>query len=180
MRTLAIDFQRRPPAHPAGWLVLLAGAALLAFLVHAGRIVEHDNLAQQQRLARASARLAMAPQAARPDPRGDASLAAARLALDKARLPWTALFLALETAQGADVSLLSVSPEVTRRQVRIQAEARDFAAMLAYHQHLQQQPGLGQVVLVDHVVVKDVPEAPVRFQILAAWGTTNGTTNGPP
>jgi Tfp pilus assembly protein PilN len=174
MRALAIDFQRRRRAHPLGWLVLLAGVASLAFALHAGRTLEQEKLAQQQRLARASARLAAVPRSAPPDARADASLASARQALDKAKLPWNELFAGLEAAHGIDVALLSVSPEVTRRQVRIHAEARDFAAMLAYHRQLQQQPGLGQVVLVDHVIVKDVPETPVRFQILAAWGTSNG------
>ncbi len=174
MRALAIDFQRRPPAHPLGWVVLLAGVSALAFLLHAGRTFEQEELGQQQRLAAVNARLATVPRSAAPDARADASLAAARQALDKAKLPWNELFSGLEAAHGSDVALLSVSPEVTRRQVRIQAEARDFAAMLAYHRQLQQQPGLGQVVLVDHVIVKDVPETPVRFQILAAWGTADG------
>lgn len=174
MRALAIDFQRRPRPHPVGWLVLLAGAAVLAFLLQAGNALEQERLGQVRRLALVNARLAVVPRAAAPDARTDASLAAARQALDKAKLPWNELFSGLEAAHGGDVALLSVAPEVTRRQVRIHAEARDFAAMLAYHRQLQQQPGLGQVVLVDHVIVKDVPETPVRFQILAAWGTTHG------
>lgn len=174
MRAFAIDFQRRRSAHPFGWVVLLAGAAVLAVLLHAGRGLEQEKLGQQQRLAAANARLATAPRSVAPDARVDSSLAAARQALEKAKLPWNELFSGLEAAHGADVALLSVAPEVARRQVRIHAEARDFAAMLAYHRQLQQQPGLAQVVLVDHVVVKDVPETPVRFQILAAWGTVHG------
>jgi hypothetical protein len=57
--------------------------------------------------------------------------------------------------------------------VKIHAEARDLASMLAFHRQLQQNPALAQVVLVDHTVMKDVPFKPVRFHILAQWGMQN-------
>lgn len=174
MRPLAFDFQRRPRPHPAGWLLLLVGTVALAATLHLARGIAQDRHVQQLRLAQASARLAASSRAAAGLPQRDAGFAAARQALEQARLPWAELFAALEAAQGEDVALLTLAPEAARRQVRIQAEARDFAAMLAYQEQLQRQPGLAQVVLVDHLVMKDQPHSPVRFQVLAAWETRHG------
>ena len=174
MRALAIDFQRGPRPHPAGWLLLLAGCGLAGVVVHTARETTAQAHAQQARLARASAQLAAVTIPAATPTRSDAAFTAAREALEQARLPWDQLFAALEAAQGQDVGLLTVAPEPARGQIRIEAEARNLGAMLSYQLLLQQQPGLAQVVLVDHSIMKDQPHAPVRFQLLAAWGARHG------
>lgn len=167
MRRLRIDFRRRPQPSAGGWLLALAGVLALAC---AGW-----EQASQQRMrevqAAWSARLQTSNSAAiaadRPD---DPALAAARQAVARARLPWGTLFAALESAGGDDVALLMVTPDAARGQVKIQAEARDLAAMLAFQRQLQQQPGLSQVALLDHNVVQDAAEKAVRFHLQARWG----------
>ena len=115
--------------------------------------------------------MAAAPASVEWDDAADAL--AARQQLDKAKLPWDNLFSALESTDQTDVALLAVSPEPLRQQVKIHAEARSFDAMLAFQRHLQMNTGLTQVVLTDHTVVKDVPEKPVRFHIIANWGMSH-------
>ena len=71
--------------------------------------------------------------------------------------------------------ILAITPDIPHQRVKIHAEARDLAAMLAFHRHLQQSDGLAQVVLVDHAVSKDSPEKPVRFHVFASWGASHAS-----
>jgi hypothetical protein len=169
MRKLELDFQRQPAPSAAGWLLLATGIAAVAGVLLAGQHMEREAGIQTERLAHL--RLAgwedAQPRTVAPDP----ALDAARRLLDRSRLPWRQLFAALESADGADVALLAVAPDVSRGQVKLHAEARNLAAMLAFHRLLQQDSRLGQVVLTDHAVATDSPEKPVRFHVLATWGS---------
>lgn len=170
MRKLRIDFVRRAPPAPGGWLLLAAGIAVVCVVGQAQFELAQEAQQQSARLAALQASSGAAAQAAGIDSVGDPGLAAARQVLERSRLPWHALFAALESADPADVALLAVTPDLARRQVKIQAEARDLAAMLAFHRHLQGDAALANVVLVDHSVLQEVPETPVRFHLLANWG----------
>lgn len=172
MRELQIDFLRKPRPAAGAWLLLLAGIAAVAMLVRVQLELSHEHAVQAARLS--GLQRGAGGQLAAADGTDDPMVAMARQALERARLPWQALFSALESADGADVALLAVTPEPQRRHVKIQAEARHLAAMLAFQRQLQQHPSLAHVVLVDHTVVKDVPEKPVRFHLSAQWGGPHG------
>lgn len=172
MRTLRIDFLRQPRPSAGGWLLLLAGVAVVAVLARVQLGLSQDHAAQAARLA--GLQRGPGAQLAVADGADDPMVVAARQALERARLPWHALFSALESADGSDVALLAVTPQPQRRQVKIHAEARHLAAMLAFQRQLQQHPSLAQVVLVDHTVVDDAPEKPVRFHLSAQWGASHG------
>ena len=168
MRSLRFDFQRKPSPSATGWLLLRAGAAVVAGAGHLHYDLEGQRAAQAARLARLQAPGGAAgPTGSEPD---EAPVQAARQLLDKARLPWDTLFAALETADTKDVALLSIDPDPQRRVVKIHGEARSLDAMLEFQRRLQQNPTLAQVVLSDHTVMKDVPFTPVRFHIQAQWG----------
>lgn len=172
MRKLRIDFLRKPRPSTGGWLLLLAGIAAVAVLARVQLELSQEHAVQAARLA--SLQRGPGAQLAAADGADDPMVVAARQALERARLPWHALFSALESADGADVALLAVTPQPQRRQVKIHAEARHLAAMLAFQRQLALHPSLGQVVLVDHTVVTDAPEKPVRFHISAQWGGSHG------
>ena len=174
MRKLQIDFVRKPRPSAGGWLLLVAGVAAVAVLAQVQLELSQQHAAQAARLAALQAPGGPGAQLAAADKSDDPLVVAARQALERSRPPWQSLFSALEAADGADVALLAVTPEPQRRQVKIHAEARDLAAMLAFHRELQQQPSLSHVVLLDHTVVKDVPETPVRFHLSAQWGAVHG------
>lgn len=172
MRKLRIDFQRKPRPAAGGWLLLLAGVAAVAVLARAQLEGSQEQAVQAARLA--SLQRGPGAQLAAAEGADDPMVVAARQALERARLPWHALFSALESADGADVALLAVTPQPQRRHVKIQAEARHLGAMLAFQRQLQLHPSLAQVVLTDHTVVNDVPEKPVRFHLSAQWGASHG------
>jgi hypothetical protein len=172
MRALQLDFQRPPPPSIFGWVILLAGLAALVALLGTHRMLADEIGARRATIKRIEALL---PGAGTPTGRNnDAALTAARQVMERSKLPWSGLFSALEAAGDKDVALLAVTPDVGRRQVKIQGEARHLAGMMAFHRRLQQSEGLNQVVLVDHVVSKETAEAPIRFHIIAAWGVNNG------
>jgi Tfp pilus assembly protein PilN len=172
MRPLTLDFRRRPRPAAMGWLLLAAGvlASMLAVGVGqqiAAQTIAHD--AARQRIERqlpAHARAARPRASTRSD---DAALARLRAVQAQLNLPWAELFATLEALAGADVALLSLSPDARKRQLRLSAEARDLAAMLAFHRRLEDSAALRDVSLVNHEVVEQTPGRPVRFQLLAAW-----------
>lgn len=84
--------------------------------------------------------------------------------------PWADLLDTLESARIESVALLSVEPSVSKRSVRLTAEARNWQDMLTYVGTLQRDPRLSSVVLVSHEVQLKSPGTPVRFQIQAGWG----------
>ena len=176
MRALQLDFQRRPRSSVAGWFLLALGVVALG-----GSLQVHRMLAQEAgEHGAALRRIEAAPpaamtQASAPDTGDDAAVVAARQVIERSRLPWAGLFAALESADSEDVALLAITPDVPHQRVKIHAEARNLDAMLAFHRHLQHSDGLGQVVLIDHVVSKDTPEKPVRFHLLAAWGASHAS-----
>jgi Tfp pilus assembly protein PilN len=174
MRPLQLDFQRRPRASAVGWLLLLAAVVTLAGLLQTHRVLAQQAAAHAATLHRVEAKLPATDTGPRKsDVHNDAALQAARLVIEQSKLPWSGLFAALESADGQDVALLSVTPDVLRHRVKIHAEARDLVAMLAFYRHLQQSDGMAQVVLVDHAVSKETAEAPVRFHVNAVWGVNH-------
>jgi len=170
MRSLQFDFQRQPAPSAAGWLLLAAGLAVAAAVGH--EQFRHDGVKAGHAVRLAHLQTPGATLTGNePD---EPSLVAARKLLDASRLPWETLFAALEAADARDVALLAITPDVQRRQVKIHAEARNLDAMLAFQRQLQRNPGLAQVALVDHTVMKDLPFTPVRFHLLAQWGVQSG------
>ena len=170
MRKLPIDFQRRPAPSAGGWLLLVLGLAAAGALGHFGWQEQQQHDKQSARLARLHAPGTPGASLAGSQQKDEPAVVAARQAMEKAKLPWDNLFSALESADQADVALLAIVPEPLRLQVKIHAEARNFDAMLAFQRHLQVNTNLTQVVLTDHTVVKDSPEKPVRFHLVANWG----------
>jgi hypothetical protein len=169
MRSLQFDFQRKRSPSVSGWLVLAAGLAALGGLAQ----VQYEFSQQQEAQAVRFARLHTPAATLAGNEPDEPAVVAARQLLDRSKLPWNNLFTALESVDTTDVALLAITPDVQRRQIKIHAEARDLAAMLAFQRQLQQNAALSQVVLLDHTVMKDVPEKPVRFHLLAHWGVAH-------
>ncbi|MGE5490672.1 MAG: pilus assembly protein [Actinomycetota bacterium] len=173
MQALDIDFHRPPRPSALGWLLLAVGLAALAALLAAHRHWADGSERLQATLYSLESRLPR-PTPAKSNGKNDEALTAARLALEKSRMPWGSLFKALESADNPDVALLAVTPEASRGLLKIHAEARDLSAMLAYHRRLEQEPVLRQVTLVDHETGGEAGVTRVRFHISAAWGPDHG------
>lgn len=98
-----------------------------------------------------------------------AELARANDTVRALSLPWAEVFGALEAANSADVSLLALDPTPDKRLLKLHAEARNMAAVLAYLRALAAGPVFSAVSLQSHQVQQADPLHPVRFVVLVEW-----------
>lgn len=114
--------------------------------------------------------LRQAPLTAGEEQARAASVAEMRRITAQMNLPWDGLFAMLEAQPRQDVALLSLAPDARKGQLRIAAEARDLPAMLAFHRELEASDDLSDVSLLNHEMVAEQAEHPIRFNLLASWG----------
>jgi hypothetical protein len=157
-QTIAIDFLA-PPAAPAmrlaGWALLAVaiGVALLAAERHEALRLAIDEAAdRRERLATRNA-LAARDRGAAPAEAADAAAAKARwqrarAVIEPLSVPWASLFVALEAAAGAGITLEALEPAPEAAKVRIAGQAGTLDAALAYTRRLAAQPGWQRVHLV--------------------------------
>lgn len=166
-----LDYQRHLKPFPlAGTALFIAALAVLAMLGG-----YYYNMTQKAEKLEASVRLVertsfnkMWPQ--HRDVRETAmEIQHANDLLYQISLPWEKLFQAVESSAGKDVSLLGMEPDADKHVVKITGEARNFYAMLAYLQRLEECKEFGSVYLQNHRVRQQDPDKPVRFAVLATW-----------
>lgn len=98
-----------------------------------------------------------------------AELKAANRVIAQLSLPWDALFREVEASVNQDVTLLSVEPDVEKREVRITAETSNFATMLEYEKRLLTIALFKDAHIVSHQIQVQDPQRPVRFVVNAQW-----------
>lgn len=166
----------------------MLGIALLAIaLVGASYIgwrywqLRHELDRWQSDWQRLTGMAAQVSKASTPEDRErlGAELRFANRIIDKLDTPWDALFGAVEGAYSDQAILLSVEPDTERREVRLSAEAKDMATMLAYLEQVRQSPVLRNAYLVSHQINLQDPQRPVRFVIEAAWNDMPAQTASP-
>lgn len=157
-----------------GLAVLLGAVVALAIGAFelASALATHSRLADTLAAveSRRDAVAAGPSRAAAPDPKELAKARAVRQVSQSLMTPWGDLLESLESVPVQSVAVLSIEPSVSKRSIRITAEARSAQDMLAYLGALQREPRLSAVVLASHQVQVQAPGAPVRFQVRATWG----------
>jgi hypothetical protein len=173
MRAVRLDFVPHTPPRWPGY-ALLSIATLGAILVSAQYFQISRSLTDAETVAtRLERRVLRARDAAGAAPATtpkDSSLV--QRAADVTRrlaTPWERLFKALETFRHENVALLSAEPDPINGTVRISAEAKDTATMLAYVDDLRESGLLSNVALNTHQVMLDNPFKPVRFSLGGLW-----------
>ncbi|WP_271409304.1 pilus assembly protein [Pseudomonas sp. Q1-7] len=174
MRPIELDFQHSPLSSLPGWLLLgggmlMAGVMLLAHLDLAGESAARSAELQRVEQQLHKRGLRQAPLSAGEEKARAASLAEMRRITAQMNLPWDGLFAMLEAQSRKDIALLSLAPDARKGQLRIAAEARDLPAMLAFHRELEESPALSDVSLLNHEIVTEQAERPIRFNLLATW-----------
>lgn len=94
---------------------------------------------------------------------------AANRVVDAIDWPWDALLGAVERAAVDSATLLSVEPDPERRELRLQGEAKDSLAMLAYVRALAGQAPLSNVYLAGHQISLQGNQRAIRFTAQASW-----------
>ena len=173
MQPLRLDFERKSRrAVWVGWAVLLAGIASAAAAGHAFVLAGEQKadaettLARLQRKGVPAARGASGERDARQYT--DAVKRANAIA-ERLTLPWQDVFAAVHAVATKEVALLALEPDAQKGSVRITAESRNKADMLAYVGRLSRDERLANVHLVSHHVQAQAVGQPVRFSLQASW-----------
>lgn len=173
MSQIDIDFAWSPSPWPRylGWglfclACFLAGyLGWLDYLTRQSMAMWSDDIASLQR-AEMNAKVKLTPDA---EERLRAEFSAAKRLIDRLDLPWEALFASLELSANDRIALLSIEPDVERREVRLSVEAKDLQSMLDYVRVLEFAPALRNVRLLGHQVNVQDAQRPIRFTVEAAW-----------
>jgi len=153
------DFlQTRPRPPLAAWLLLAAGLGLAAL---AG--ARYTALAEQLAVLSFPATVTEAAVSAKS--RGMRIVASP----DIPARPWGDLLNRLETQRPKQIALLSLRGDALRGEVRITAEARTAADMLAWVKALR-TAGFTDASLTHHEVQDDEGRHPLRFELQLGWG----------
>ncbi|WP_156472952.1 hypothetical protein [Pseudorhodoferax sp. Leaf265] len=94
---------------------------------------------------------------------------AAEQAVARLRMPWARMLVAVESAGGKDVTLLSLEPNATTGEVRIQAQAKDMPALIRYVRTVGAAPDFSAVQLESHQVQLQHAQQPIDGSIVARW-----------
>lgn len=164
---LWLDYQRLPPGRRLPGLVLLivglglAGGLLLLSLDVSSELASTEEHLAKLKQAAEHQRFSAGATGALPEDK------AGGLPPGTPASRWESLLAALETANDDAVTLLSLTPG--EREIVITGEAKDLGAALDYARRLQNAPAIAQAYLAKHEVVREHPQRPVRFTLLAAW-----------
>ncbi|MBI3523801.1 MAG: hypothetical protein HY066_04625 [Betaproteobacteria bacterium] len=174
MKAINLDFA---PRRRGRFVVLASLAAVIAIgvLLERQRVAETelDNWQRKWRILETRTGQPMANRTEQNRFAGE--IAQANRIIDRLGLPWGDLFAAIDATVVDDVTLLSVEPDLERKEVRISAEAKDRKAMLNYARILQQSKTLTNGYIVSHQINNQDPQKPVRFSVVAIWsGAASG------
>jgi len=175
MRNLSLDYSREhtPAVGLTRAALLGVGLGLLAVssFVYVQRWQELAGLRAQADELRLMAKRSGGALRARPgDSREiEAEVRRANAVLEQLNLPWLDLLDAIEATRGEKVALLSIQPDSRQRTVRIAAEAKTVADALEYVRRLGAHPRFGGVHLLNHEIVQQDAQKPVRVQLVAGW-----------
>jgi len=171
---LSLDFQRRRRYQGlTGRLLLLIAICITSFL--AVRL-----FATMQTLSSQEAQYAIASKHFTPT-RHTAELSAedkqklraeirdANSVMLQLSLPWNDLFKGIAAPHQNQVALLSITPDPTRRSIKLSGEAENLTVLLNYLRQLQKSKALNSVYLQKHQIDVRSAQRPVRFTIVANW-----------
>lgn len=170
---LGFDFVARRRSGPLGWGLLAAGVVLVglvAFHWQAVRTEAARGSAQAEHWQKLARRLDGGPQAAGDDSAAlRPQIVAAAKAIDRLATPWGALYRSLESSVDDSVSLLAIAPNADKGEVRLNGEAKDFAALRAYLKRLGESEALTDVRLLGQEIKQSDAQHPIAFSLVATW-----------
>jgi Tfp pilus assembly protein PilN len=170
MQALSLDYERKPRRERRlGLLLLLLG--LVAALIVGDLAVEasREKAEAETAFGRTDRKRVPVVRGSGETKRTAEEMKIADSIAQRLTLPWADLFDALESSSNNSVALLALEPDLPKRLLRITAEAKNKADMLAYVNRLNEDRRLLNVHLMDHQLQAQTPGEPVRFSIQASW-----------
>lgn len=93
----------------------------------------------------------------------------ARQIINRLSAPWDAFFAGLESVSTENVAILSIEPDMQTGLLRIEGEAKDYAAALTLVAQLRTTKPFSEVFLLHHEIKRDDPQHPVGFTLSLHW-----------
>ncbi len=173
MRRLNLDYQQPPvqPRRAAGWMLFAAGLAMLLEMGVSYDRLHRERAAMDKEIRTSKLRLD-APRKPAPSAQfTDKDFEEAKRIVERLSAPWEALFSGLESVKNNDVAVLSLEPDMQTGLLRIDGEARDYAAALTLVAQLRAKKAFSDVFLQHNEVKRDDPQHPILFTLTLRWMT---------
>ncbi len=87
----------------------------------------------------------------------------------KLNFPWIGLFNEIGKLKVVDVALLEIDPDPQTSNVRILAEAKDYASMLDFVRKFSTSDQFKEVYLLSYKVDEQAPNKPIKFSVKCVW-----------
>ncbi len=170
MRRLELNFQKQPdrPNRMAGWMLLLAGVALLIEWGISYERLQNDRDAMNQEIKTHHIHLD-----AYENESGyqftEKDFEDGRQIIKRLSAPWDAVFVGLESVKNSKVAILSIQPDMKTGLLQLEGEAKDYAAVLTLIAQLRVTKPFSEVYLLRHEIKRDDPQHPVAFALSTHW-----------
>lgn len=170
MKRIELDYQQPGyrPNRTAGWILLIAGVALLIEMGVSYDRLQNDREAMNREIR--TSKIHMGTQRNESDRQfTDKDLAEARQIINRIATPWDAFFTGLESVSRQNVAILAIEPDMQTGQLRIDGEAKDYAAALALVAKLRTTKPFSEVFLLRHEIKRDDPQHPLGITVTMQW-----------
>lgn len=171
MRRLELNFQKpaNPPRKTAGWVLLLAGVALLIEMGVSYDRLQNDREAMNREIRTSRISIDTPRNESANLQFTDKDFAEARQIINRISIPWDMFFAGIESISNADVAVLSIEPDIQTGLLLIKGEAKDYAAALTLVAQLRMAKPFSKVFLLHHEINHDDSQHPVGFTVSMHW-----------
>lgn len=171
MRRLELNYQKpaNPPRRTAGWILLLAGAALLIEMGVSYDRLQSDREAMDREIRTSKIRMDTPGDLRAPQKFTDKDFDEGRQIINRLSTPWDAFFTGLESVSNENVAILSIEPDMHTGLLQIEGEAKNYAAVLSLVAKLRTTKPFSDVFLSSHDTKRDDPQHPVIFTLSLHW-----------
>lgn len=171
MRRLELNYQKsaNPSSRTAAWVLLFAGLALLIEMGVSYDKLQNDREAMNREIRTSKIRMDVPGHETADHQFTDKDFAEARQIINRISIPWDTFFTGIESVSKQNVAILSFEPDVQTGLLRIEGEAKDYAAVLTLVARLRMTKPFSEVFLLRHETKRDDPQHPVSFTVSMHW-----------
>ena len=173
MYPISLDYASNRKPSLSGMVVLVLAVILLIGVAQFNLALQQQVLELDQSIQQLKTSRGLNKEAPKPQAKSSAELVAkieeAKKLAAFLMIPWGNLFNALEGAALDDVAILSIEPDSKKRELKINAEAKNVKTMFSYLERLEASHDLVNIYLVKHEILEDMDQHPIRFMVMANW-----------
>jgi len=171
MRRLELNYQKPadPPRKTAGWILLLAGAALLIEMGVSYDRQQSDRESMDREIRTSKIRLDTPSEPHINRKFTEKDFGEGRQIINRLSTPWDAFFAGMESVSNENVAILSIEPDMQTGLLQIEGEAKNYAAVLTLVVQLRTTKPFSEVFLLSHETKRDDPQHPVSFTLSLHW-----------